>query len=342
MIDCGVIDVAWTEKRKPSSHWHAYQLRPAFDEAYVSVLKRRLSKEPFSLGVFALAYGYSALSQQLRVFEETMQSWESAVRRASAVIVCPGRTLTALALATLANYFGTKNYELQAGTISKTGRFVAPITSRIFVNDTFSEEVYSEYLGIEKDRLQLVGSPRLDAALASAREASAHEAMISAYGAGGFSIERPIVFATQPLELNICETLFRTMIKSVSECQRPLVIRLHPTEGRAHIALYRKILDDEKFPSARLLPSTYDAFELKAAHAVVTYYSTIGLEGLALGQRVICITPSEHAARPFDLVALGAEGPIWNHSVLAKTLVSEKFALDDFTIRFSAIEWRRN
>jgi hypothetical protein len=307
------------------SHAHSSYLMNEFDAAVDKCLTSLLTQanEEF-LQVFTIQRAFRRMKQKLFAYLLALSSWDSALSKVSAVLVCQGRRPDALTLTTLAKRHNVPSFELQAGTISPFGNYVPPLADLVLVNDPFSSKVYNERLQVSNDRLVEVGSPRLDDDLACARELDASAARKVCFGDTLSEDSKIFVFATQPVPIDLAKAVFRSVAEamSLSDHNWKLLLRLHPRETEEHLSMYSGLLRSYGVDPARVLQSGQDAIELMAADVIGTYYSTIGLEALALGRPVICVSPGADFALPFDLTLLGADGPVWTGRDLSERLVT--------------------
>ncbi len=322
-IASGKAQVTWATKRTAFSYWASYPGRIELLSAYRNVINS-CAHETGRVGTLALAASLAPFDKELRTFFMVLTKWRDVVERAKAVLVSPGRSATALALTIAAHAGKTSSYELQNGTISATGRFVRPITDQVFVTDEFSYKIYRDYLSCVEEQLNLVGSPRLDAALRPARGVSSFEAKKINFGESIAQRSPIALFASQPLAMSVCREIFQTVVQGVAMAGEDwrLVVRVHPTETADHIDLYKSVMETEGFPTSRLLPASGNAFDIPACDVVLTYYSTVGLEGLSLSSRVICVAPVQGSAPSFDICMLGAEGPVTSGKQLSSLLLT--------------------
>jgi len=284
-IDVGRIGVVWTKRDALKNHWHLFPMKLAAERAMLAMVRARVGVDGGAAsGLLSIISAYVPMKRRLREFMATIASWEPVVGRASGVLVCPGRHVTGLAVIALGRRHGVPSYELQSGTVSASGRFVASTADTFFVNDEYSYDVFQNYLNMPPARLKLVGSPRLDAALRVARNTSVGAARRICYGEGVGREEKVFLFATQPLEKGIACQIFENVILAFGALPDSIKIsvRVHPNEGEELLQAYSDILRRLNFPADRVIPSSYNGMELKAAAGIVTFYSTIGLEGLAL------------------------------------------------------------
>ena len=265
---------------------------------------------------YALLKSVHLIDRALQHASHIAAIWEPITRPADSVLVCPGRHLESAMITCLAKKYNIPTYELQNGTISASGRFVKPITDIVFANDTFSAKVYDK-LGMTKDKIKLVGSPRIDNGLASLRNISMAEAKKQVFGHEFNQDRKVIMFASQPLGPEISTRLFRLVASAVKQlANHTLLLRPHPSETKADLEGYMREMADIGLSSSRFILSARHSLELQAVDAVCTYYSTMGMEALALNKPVVCVAPDD-STLPFDLCQLGAMGPCRTISDLA-------------------------
>ena len=315
--------VAWLAQREVFSYWHAFPLDAAFQHAIEDVLSE--SSQHSSLvtgGVLTWQLSLSRIRRLMRAMLSVEAQWDAVIRQSSGVVVCAGRLPTGLAFATLAKRHRKPSYELQGAAISDTGRYVAPLAQTVFVNEEVSYDVWNDHLGVEKERLRLIGSPRLDESLQNARSVNAREARVVCFGGGVSRDDRIILFASQPFERAISDDIFQCFVSATRmiDPEYKIIIRPHPTESSEQLESYIQILTEAQFPKNRILESSFSGLEIQAADIICTYFSNVGLEGLALEKKVVCVAPKSESTPIFELSKLGAYGPYSEPSALAEEL----------------------
>ena len=270
---------------------------------------RKIPKDAEFRGVYAILEASNQIELSLGHASHIYAGWKPVVQNAKNVLVCPGRHLESTVIACLARELNITSYELQNGTISNSGRFVKPITTYTFVNDEYSLSVYNE-LGLSANETIVVGSPRIDDGLESIRPITPLEAKRMLFRDN--APRSLCVFATQPLGRNVSARLARMVINAVKATpEMSLIIRPHPSEPPEAISWYNDEIIQAGLDPNRYSFSNGELLELQAADIVCTYYSTIGIEALALNKPVVIVAP-DMAPLPFDLSVLGAHGPCIN------------------------------
>jgi hypothetical protein len=267
---------------------------------------------------FGLKSTRYAVLKSAKLIERALQhashiaaAWEPVTSTSGSVLVCPGRHLESTIITCMAKKYNIPTYELQNGTISASGRFVKPITNTIFANDEFSLDVYQK-LGVSRDRIKLVGSPRIDAGLAPLRQYTATKAKSEVFGQKLTKDRKVIMYASQPLGPEISPHLFRLVASAVKQLPNyTLLLRPHPSETKTDLEAYMRELANIGLSSSRFIISARHPLELQAVDVVCTYYSTMGMEALALNKPVVCVALDD-APIPFNLCQLGAIGPCQN------------------------------
>jgi hypothetical protein len=221
------------------------------------------------------------------------------------VIVSPGRTAEARTAVALAQAAGLPTFDVQGGVIAINGRFFAPRAHTCFCLDPGAARAYAQHFSVPAHRIRVTGSPRLDLRLAPSRGRSRAAARERLAVVTGDPTERPLIyFASQPVDEATALALADLLLDGVARLNRPDVltlIGLHPNEPPARANLY------EQAAAARGLRivvaqglAPHDA--IQGADAVLTFFSTVGLEARALGRPVGALNPFATAA-PYDLVA---------------------------------------
>jgi hypothetical protein len=284
---------------------------PGVDRAFEKLLLERLDLSVNSMrGVYSLMRIKSLAAPTLRHAQTLRDTFSDVLRKARCAVVGPGRLFESLMIATLGKKLGVRTYEIQNGTISATGRFVPPLTDKIFVSDQFSRQVMIEHMKVRPERIIVCGSPRMDALLKPVREHSPENARIQCYPPAFFEGKRNLLYATQPVGVERAAKLFSVLLEACLPVEDLCVaVRLHPSEASEYLEAYRKEIAKAGFPEDRILFSQGTYLQIQAADIVCTHYSTIGMEALALGKWVISLAPDNQPA-PFDICVLGAEGPV--------------------------------
>jgi hypothetical protein len=196
---------------------------------------------------------------------------------------------------------GLPSFDAQAGPVGRTLRYFAPPAEKVFVIDPGTAASYAEDFRLYEDRVLVVGSPRLDLRVAASR--ALVEGAESPLRGG-----RAVYLATQPVDDAAMLPVVRLVADACARLRERwpdirLVIGLHPNEADARLEQYAAICA-ERFDVQ--IGRGLDAYAtMLASSAVLTYFSTIGLEAAALGRPAGAVNPF---LKPpiFDLVAAGA------------------------------------
>ena len=250
-------------------------------------------------------------------------------------IFCPGRILESLSVCETLKWLDRPTFDLQSGTISPSDKFFAPTADYLIAIDEYSADVLNGYHGFPARQTHVVGSPRLDHHLAPLKVRS-EESLRREHGV---PVDRKIVtFMSQPIALGMLETIVRTLVQGARLLPDDLLwlIKPHPREHQAFYDLYERVIAEVGATNVEIDRDTGTYPLLKMSDAVVTYCSTAGLEGFALGKPVFAINPLTEPL-PYDLVQLGVAIECRDAETLAREVAlgleekqfNEKYYLQD-------------
>jgi len=232
----------------------------------------------------------------------------------SALVSIPGRlTLSQF----LVGYFdNVPSFEVQSGPWSKSKRFKAPLSKYILANDAFSKSIFVDYLGVSPRKVLVVGSPRIDAKLSAIRQFSRQESMqfVLPYCSG----RRILCIATQPYGLQIMQQMVTEVAKFVAANSNEwlLLVNMHPNENDSYEKAYEIILSELISAGNAFIRRGQIYHALNSSDAVVTYFSTSGMEAFCLNKSVYAYRAKDNPEVPFDLCALGVASPFSKASEL--------------------------
>lgn len=250
-------------------------------------------------------------------------------------IFCPGRILESLAACETLKWLDRPTFDLQSGTISPTEKFLAPTADYLIAIDEYSADVLTGFHGYPADHTHVVGSPRLDHHLAPLKVRSEADLRREI----GLPLDRKIVtFMSQPIALGMLEQIVRTLAEGAKLLPEDILwlIKPHPREHQAFFDLYDRVIAEVGIANMQVDRASGTYPLLKVSDAVVTYCSTAGLEGFALGKPIYAINPLVEPL-PYDLVALGVAVECRDAPTLAREISSgleqsrlnEKYYLQD-------------
>lgn len=225
----------------------------------------------------------------------------AAMQHIDALVSNPGRLWPSQFLT---GYFSSiPSFELQSGTLSKSNRFKCPNSKNILAVDGFSKKVYTDYLGVDEERVTVVGAPRIDAKLSEVKRFS----KLGSRRAIGFpgDDDKIICIATQPYDIGVMTDMVDTVAKFVSANEGwYLLLSIHPNENDAFENSYKSVLGS--LGANRYAISRGNVYHnLNSSDLVVTYFSTSGLEAFCLDKLVLTFRPDKYDDVPFDLCELG-------------------------------------
>lgn len=252
------------------------------------------------LGIFV----FKTISRSLLRMQSLSKAVFKLVDNAQCVMVAPGRLASSNLAVARARSRNIPTVEVQCGTMTATPRFVRPIAENILCIDSFSRDVFVDYFGCDPDKVQIIGSPKIDFDLKYAR--SLEKKTCEDEVASVTKMKKPlVVFASQPIGLERAEALTRLFIETAALCPEfAFLIKQHPNETPFYDKLYAdlsKELGATNFFFDRDL-NTYHG--LVASEVVCTHFSTVGLEGFALGKSVAVLNPRREKL-VYDLEEIG-------------------------------------
>ena len=249
--------------------------------------------------------------------------------RCDAVLVAPGRLTDAILFAEAANVAAVPTFEVQNGFLSANHRFITPSAETMFVSDQLSQKIYSGFLGMEEGSVKIVGSPRIDYRLEQARKLSTAEARSKL----GLSPEQARgelwVCATQPVGLDVMRSVVALVMAAIGRrAGALLLIKQHPDEDERYLELYEALARQNGLGDLLVRKEGDSALACVAADVVLTYFSSVGLEGFCLGRKSIAVNPFG-TRPPFDLAELGVATEVADADQLLAVAGSRAAQLDD-------------
>lgn len=308
------------------SHPHLLPIREEFDAAWRAYCEGQLEvlQEDTSAGknLFVALSVAPTIRRLVTHFAEIYRHWDEGIATSRGVLVMHGRRPAAMALVALAKKYNKPTFELQPAFISTSGNYVTPQVDTVFAYDRRSAATYQK-LGVDEKKVVEVGSPRIGAYLSTVSDVPVDEARRQAFGVNSKSKNRYVIFAGQPVPDEYAYKVFEETARGLSALDENwhLVLRVHPREDAERIRNYIKIATNAGLPRSRLISGVGDAMELKAADAVITYYSLVGLEAVALEIPVISVRPGKDIEPPFDLCDIGAMGQAFSAKEVSDLLL---------------------
>jgi hypothetical protein len=208
------------------------------------------------------------------------------------LIVSPTRRVEGRAAAVAAAAAGMPVTDLTCSALLRSRRFWKPPADRVFCADAETYRIYTEFLGMEADRVVLVGSPRLDAEIAPFRTERKHRPGT-----------RRLFLALQPLPLSTTLATVSAVVEAVSTVGgHEIRVGFHPRESEAGRQAVLDLLAATRVPwGVHEGPSLAGAAE---SDVCVTFFSFFGVEAFALGCSVVALNVTG-GAWPFRLSAVG-------------------------------------
>jgi hypothetical protein len=225
-----------------------------------------------------------------------------------AVVVSPGRYLAASLMVEMARVRGIPAIEIQGGVIARSKRFFKPSADLILCIDRVSRDIYTSFMGVEPERVEVVGSARIDQSVKPAFSVDVEQAR-KAIGVAPEPGEPLVVIASQPIGIERARRLLDVTLKGVASAGVGLcVVKMHPNESDLYADAYAAVAARHPGLCLKLARDGEAHLYLRAADVVVTYFSTMGLEAFVLGKGVLCVNPFGETP-PFDLCGLGVAAP---------------------------------
>lgn len=257
--------------------------------------------------VFYVTSALNELFQNLEMAIAYFRSFRRALAESAlrAVVLSPSRSVPARALTIAANDLGIATFDLPTGTLTRSHRQWPPIASQILASDRSARDIYTEFFRLDAARVTLVGSPRLDAAVAR----------LKALG----TPERPpgsVFLALQHLTPEVNLSLVRMVAEAAAQAGlRSITVGFHPRDSEhARRTILREMAAQPVAISVCEGPSLP---EINRHETCVTFFSFIGFEAFALGTRVIAVNPTS-APWPMRLAEAGLAEEACSAEDLAK------------------------
>lgn len=230
----------------------------------------------------------------------------SSMSKISALISNPGRLWPSQFI--VGYLSGVPSFDIQSGTFSRSARYKKPGSEYILAVDDFSRSVYVDYLGVKASNVEVVGAPRIDARLSAIREFTKEQSLsiisVCDYGC------KVLCLATQPYDIDLMSSMVREACKFVElNSDWFLLVSMHPNENDAFANAYSMVLRASSCSSRAVVSRGNIYHNLNASDAVITYFSTAGLEAFCLNKPVLAYRPENYSAVPFDLCELGVARP---------------------------------
>lgn len=263
------------------------------------------------------SYLTPTLGRIITTASDLMTYFASLVATARAVVLLPARSMESQILLRLAAKLGIQTIEVQSGTIAPNPRFIPPTADWVLAMEEFSRDVYCDFHGRDPGSVEIVGSPKIDAMVEPLRGVSRLEARRRNDLAESARI---VLFATQPLGLTRASQVMEMVTAAVNGLPGAhLVVKLHPNEGVEYEHAYREVARQIGLRRFRIERDAATNELVVAADAVITVYSTVGLEAFVLARPVVVANP--FGERPaYDLRSLGVAEEAADEATLRQML----------------------
>jgi hypothetical protein len=274
-----------------------------------------------------------ALSVQLLPLLYTLRELRDAfIKEASnwkAVIVSPGRYFEANIMVGVANSLNIPTFEVQGGTMSPTGRYITPLAQDVLCMDTFSYDLYTQFLNKPAQNTHIIGGIKLDYDVAAVRSLTRDEAIAQIPELADYKHKKIFMLGSQPIGTDQMGKIVKLAVQACKGLQDiVLAIKQHPNESELYAREYIDIARKKNFKNLIILRKEINSrVMIQASDIVSTYYSTIGLESFVLGKPTICINPFD-SRPPFDMKSMQIVAEVNDWQELRKIL--REFAQDNY------------
>jgi hypothetical protein len=238
----------------------------------------------------------------------------SSTSKISAIVSNPGRLWMSQFLVGYLHHI--PSVEIQSGTISKSRRYKKLNSHKFLAIDDYSKSVYVDYLKNDPNDVVIVGSPRIDAKLEGIRKFTQSESRAEIAACNdSYNI---LCVATQPYGIEIMSSMVTEAAIFVRKNPNWfLLITMHPNETVAYENAYQSILGTFGITDRASISRKNVYHNLNASDAVITYFSTTGLEAFCLDKPVFTFRSPDYLTVPFDLVELGVARPFMSSDDLS-------------------------
>ena len=209
------------------------------------------------------------------------------------VVVAPARSVEARMAISAAGDFDITSYDLQCGTINASARFWPPTANKILASEVVSAEIFVNFFRLNNDRIELIGSPRLDRNVRFLKEQFKSER---------FSNNK-IIVVLQTIPILNTLNMLDEVILACKELNIPSIsVSIHPRESVQSRVKIIQHLESAKIGFEVVEGPTLLAY---VRHNVcITYFSFSAIEAFAIGLRVIPLNTSGSIEWPFRISRL--------------------------------------
>jgi tetratricopeptide (TPR) repeat protein len=161
-----------------------------------------------------------------------------------------------------------------------------PAVDRFLCFDTFARDVLAEMSGFPRERITVIGSVRMDAAL---RQARSYDRAGERAALGVAPDEQLVIVVTQPIAIEENKLLVDLALEALHDLPSTrIVVKLHPREAVSRIAVYQGQVDKWNLADRTLVTKSHDIYRLlAAADLVVNTHSNVGIEAALLDRNVV-------------------------------------------------------
>ncbi len=262
-------------------------------------------------GLLSLYVALNARKSLHRLFRDSyglMQEIDRTllIANVSALISNPGRLWPSQF--TVGYLKSVPSFDIQSGTFSRSSRYKKPGSKHVLAVDDFSRAVYVDYLGVDGSNVEVVGAPRIDDRLSAIRAFTKEQSReVIAVCDADYKV---LCLATQPYDIDLMSSMVRVACSFVElHDDWFLLVSMHPNENDAFANAYSSVLRSFDCSHRAVISRDNIYHNLNASDAVITYFSTAGLEAFCLDKPVLAYRPKDYSMVPFDLCELDVARP---------------------------------
>ena len=223
---------------------------------------------------------------------------------ADLVVVCPSRSVNAMAFCGVAGTQGIKTYALDVHILdAKYPRNTSIYTDRVGVISNYFAAEYASRFGVTSKQIDVIGSLRLSKMVDDLKVHSKKSTRADI----GFSDTNSttVLLATQPIDWPIMEDCMRSIAQGFAQLENThILLKLHREESSSRLNRYTSILREFNLNFSVMDVTAQIHHLVIASDCVATFFSTTAMEAHALGRPVITIQ-SKAGDWPTDWADMG-------------------------------------
>lgn len=250
------------------------------------------------------------------------RQFQDILSRSSALVVSPAGSLDAALAIETANDIGVPTIEIQRGPVAKETVFSAPRAADLLCIDTRSKQIYTEEYSYPVDRAHVIGSLKLDVDLAPWRQKSQKDARRDIPELLGITDRKVMFLVGQPIDRQVMRQVATIVMAAAAKTNTFVIFKPHHEEDVVGIGIYEEAASAAGLRDFAITKQVSSVQCALASDFVATHYSTVGIEGFALGRKVVAIAPPG-SPPPFDLSAIGVANRVESKEQLVDLLTSQ-------------------